>query len=118
MKDKLIGILETLKFSVIQQSSLGINEEYPDSFFTFWNNSSDGSSFYDNKENAYIWNFDLNFYSIDPNLVNTKLLEAVELLKQNGFIAYGKGHDVMSDEITHTGRGINILKKEKREDLK
>ena len=69
--------------------------------------------FYDNKENSYIWDFDLNFYSSDPNLVNTKLLEAKKKLKEKGFIVRGKGYDVASDEPTHTGRGINVLKIEK-----
>ena len=55
----------------------------------------------------------MNFYSSDPSLVNTKLLEAKALLKAQGFIVSGKGHDVMSDEPTHTGRGINVQKIEK-----
>lgn len=55
----------------------------------------------------------MNFYSNDPNLVNTKLLEAKKIFKQNGFIVRGKGYDVASDEPTHTGRGINVLKIEK-----
>lgn len=113
MKELLIKVLEQLKFPVFQQGSLNKNEAYPESFFTFWNNESEDNEFYDNKENSYIWDFDLNFYSSDPNLVNTKLLEAKKKLKENGFIIRGKGHDVASDEPTHTGRGINVLKIEK-----
>lgn len=113
MKDLLIQTLEPLGFKIIQQGSLDDNEAYPDSFFTFWNNDSWDDEFYDNIEHETIWNFDLNFYSIDPTLVNTKLLEAKSLLRQNGFIVRGKGYDVASDEPTHTGRGINVLKIEK-----
>jgi hypothetical protein len=51
----------------------------------------------------------LNFYSEDPALVNEILISAKRLLKQAGFIVNGKGYDVPSDEVTHTGRGINIL---------
>lgn len=113
MKDLLIKTLKPLKFPIIEQGSLGKDEKYPDSFFTFWNNETYNNNFYDNKENETIWNFDLNFYSIDPELVNTKLLEAKKLLKEKDFIVTGKGYDIASDEPTHTGRGINVLKIEK-----
>lgn len=108
MKDLLIATLEPLGFPIFLQGSLGKDEIYPESFFTFWNNSSDGDEFYDNEEHSTIWDFDLNFYSSDPSLVNTKLLEVKTKLKQAGFIITSKGYDVMSDEPTHTGRGINV----------
>ena len=110
MKDLLIETLEPLGYPIFLQGSLGEDEEYPESFFTFWNNYADGGCFYDNEEHATYWDFDLNFYSSDPALVNTKLIEAKTLLKAQGFIVFGKGHDVVSDEPTHTGRGINVTK--------
>ena len=113
MKDLLIQTLETMGYPIILQGSLGADEPYPESFFTFWNNDVPGNEFYDNEEHSYIWDFDLNFYSIDPTLVNTKLLEAKTKLKQAGFVVSGKGYDVASDEPTHTGRGIHVLKIEK-----
>lgn len=113
MKDLLISTLEPLGFPIRLQGSLGENEQYPESFFTFWNNDTLGDEFYDNDEHSYIWDFDLNFYSSDPALVNTKLIEAKALLKAKGFIVAGKGYDVPSDEPTHTGRGIHVLKIEK-----
>lgn len=113
MKDLLIQTLEPLGFDILLQGSLGEEESYPESFFTFWNNDTSGAEFYDNEENSYVWNFDLNFYSSDPALVNTKLMEAKQLLKAQGFTVTGKGYDVASDEPTHTGRGISVLKIEK-----
>lgn len=113
MKDLLIQTLQPLGYKIIQQGSLNKDEAYPESFFTFWNNEVPGDEFYDNEEHSYIWNFDLNFYSSDPELVNTKLLDAKVALKAAGFIVTGKGYDVASDEPTHTGRGINVLKIEK-----
>lgn len=113
MKDLLISTLEPLGYPILLQGSLGENEPYPESFFTFWNNDTTGDEFYDNEEHSYIWDFDLNFYSIDPALVNTQLIEAKNLLKAQGFIVTGKGYDVASDEPTHTGRGIRVLKIEK-----
>lgn len=116
MKDLLIELLETFNFPVKLQGSIGEKEQYPDSFFTFWNNSTDDGAHYDNDAISYIWNFDVNFYSVDPDLVNGILLQAKALLKKNGFIVGGKGYDVASDEPTHTGRGINVLKIERQEE--
>lgn len=113
MKDLLIQTLTPLGFPIFLQGSLGPDEPYPESFFTFWNNDVEGGAFYDNEEHHYVWDFDLNFYSSNPTLVNTKLLEAKARLKAAGFIVTGKGYDVVSDEPTHTGRGIHVLKIEK-----
>lgn len=109
MEDLLISTLETLGYPVYLQGSLLPDEPYPDSFFTFWNDSADGDSYYSNEENAIVWAYSLNFYSNNPTLTNTKLLEAKELLKAHGFVISGAGYSVMSDEPTHTGRGITIL---------
>ena len=113
MKDLLIETLDTFGYPVILQGSLGKDEAYPESFFTFWNNDSYDGNHYDNDAVSYVWDFDVNFYSTDPALVNLKLIEAKTKLKQQGFIVSGKGYDVASDEPTHTGRGINVLKEER-----
>ena len=109
MKQELIDLLESFGYQVRLQGSLTEQEKYPDSFFTVWNNSADDGSHYDNEAINYVWDFTVYFYSIDPTLVNTKILEAKTLLKQNGWIVGGKGYDVPSDEITHTGRAIDVL---------
>lgn len=116
MKDFLIELLATFGFPVKQQGSLGENEAYPDSFFTFWNNDSYDGNHYDNDAISTIWSFDVNFYSTSPQLVNTMLVQAKALLKQNGFIVGGKGYDAASDEPTHTGRGITVLYLERETD--
>ena len=113
MEDLLISVLEQLGYPVKRQGSLLPDEPYPNHFFTFWNDSADGSSYYSNTETAIIWQYSLNFYSSDPNMVTTKLLEAKSLLKAKGWIVNGAGYDVASDEPTHTGRGITILYRQK-----
>lgn len=109
MEDELITILNTLGYPVFLQGSLLPDEPYPDHFFTFWNDSADGDSYYNDEENAIVWAYSLNFYSNNPTLVNTKLLEAKSLLKAQGWVVSGAGYSLMSDEPTHTGRGISIL---------
>ncbi len=102
-------LTEEFDLPVIQQGSMSMDEDYPESFFTFWNNTTTDDAFYDDTESETIWDFDLNYYSDDPTSVNTILLEAKTQLKSVGFIVDGSGYDVMSDEKTHTGRGINLL---------
>lgn len=109
MEDLLISTLEALGYPVRLQGSLLPEENYPDSFFTYWNDSADGSSFYSNEEGAIVWAYSLIFYSTDPLLVNSTILTAKVLLKESGFIVTGAGYAVASDEPTHTGRGITAL---------
>ena len=113
MVDLLISTLEPLGYPVRQQGSLLPDEKYPDHFFTFWNNTTDGNSFYDNEETAVTWDYSLNFYSSNPDLIGETFLKAKRLLKAAGFIVTGLGHAVMSDEPTHTGRGTTVLYRQK-----
>lgn len=91
------------------QGSLLPDEPYPDNFFTFWNNFSDGETFYDNDEKSIVYSYDVNFYSISPELVYTVLRQTKKILKDNGFIVSGDGHSVVSDEPTHDGRGFDVM---------
>ena len=110
VKKLLIDTLEAqFHLPVYLQGSLSDNDDYPASFFTYWNNYTNDEAFFDNLETQVIWDFDLNFYSNDPVLVNTMLLQAKSALKAVGFIPDGSGHDVFSDEETHTGRGLTLL---------
>lgn len=110
MIDLFISALEPLGYPIFRQGSMSKDDAYPDSFFTFWNNDSVSDDFYDNVENVIIWDLDLNFYSTDPILVDEMLVKAKQKLEKNDFIVSGYGYDVASDEITHTGRGINVRK--------
>lgn len=120
MEDLLISTLESLGFPVDRQGSYLPEQSYPNHFFTFWNDSADGSSFYDNDENAILWQYSVNFYSVEPEKVSEafKMIKgkrtAKSVLKEAGFIVSGAGYDVLSDKDTHTGRGITVLYREKQ----
>ncbi len=109
MEDNLIELLSTFGYPVIRQGSLSDDESYPESFFTFWNNDSADHAHYDNEEYGNTWDFDVNFYSIDVELTYSVLADARQLLKQNSWIVPSKGHDIASDEPTHTGRGLQVI---------
>lgn len=108
MEDLLISLLESFNYPIMRQGSLS-DDPYPDSFFTFWNNDSIDGNHYDNEEISINGYYDVNFYSIDPSLTYSQLRAARKLLKQNGFIISGDGYDVLSDESTHTGRGMTAI---------
>lgn len=109
MEDLLLQTLEQIGYPVFRQGSFSKNDKYPKHFFTFWNNSSADGAHYDNKPVSYIWDFDVNFYSVDPAVTYAALERARLELKKKGFVISGKGYDIGSDEATHTGRGMNAL---------
>lgn len=107
IEDILIETLESFGYPVRLQGSLLEDEPYPNSFFTFWNNSSTSQAFYDNDENAIIYSYSVNFYSINPSMCYEMIRNAKKELKKKGFILTGDGYSVASDEPTHDGRGIS-----------
>lgn len=108
MEDKLIDILGSYGYPVRRQGSLADDEDYPDSFFTFWNADSYDTAKYDGKTCGIGWDFDVNFYSDDPEKTYSVLGSARKELKRQGFIISGKGYDVPSDVDTYTGRGMRV----------
>ena len=109
MEDNLINILESFNLPVIRQGSLAPDETYPAAFFTFWNNSEDGQSFYDNETATVVYDYAVNVYSTDPDQVYDLLKQARRELKTRGWIIYRRGYDIASDEITHVGRGMQVI---------
>mgnify|MGYP000845177609 CR=1 FL=1 len=108
MVDELIRTLEELGYPVMQQGSLAPDDSYPNHFFTFWNVESSDHAHYNNAEYGTIWDYDVNFYSVDPEKTYSVLEQARKKLKETGWIISGKGYDVASDEVTHTGRGMEV----------
>lgn len=103
MKQKLIQLLSSFGYPVFLQGSLNPSEQYPDSFFTFWNFNNDDAAFYDDDTNRAVWGFWVYFYSVNPQLVESVPEQARRLLKQNDFILQGKATDIDVDRPTHTG---------------
>lgn len=109
MEDNLIELLSTFGYPVFRQGSLSEDTKYPDNFFTFWNNDSPDHAHYNNTDYGTEWDFDVNFYSNDPEKTYSVLANARVLLKQNRWIIPSKGYDVQSDEPSHTGRGMQAI---------
>lgn len=109
MKKKLIEILEKICPNVYLQGTLNENEAFPESFITFWTETTDDDTFYDDGAKSEIWNFNVIFYSADPTLVETKPAEIRAALKAAGFIPQGKGNDIPSGKPSHTGWAMDFI---------
>lgn len=107
--ENAISILKTICPKVIQQGSLPQNEQYPGSFFTFWNPDTSDNKHYDNAAHGCVWTLDVNFYSTDNLEVYSSLAAAMDAMRDAGWKISGKGHAVASDYSTHTGRGFTAL---------
>lgn len=111
MREKLINLLESFGYPVHLQGSLLSVDDYPDSFFTFWNFQNDGDLFYDNESYASDFGYWIYFYSSDPELIEDKINEVKAVLKKNKFIVQGP-IDARSDIKSHTGKMLTIFYKE------
>lgn len=109
MEDKLIKILDIFGYPIYRQGSMSEDEIYPETFFTFWNNGSEDLSHYDNKSYGTEWDFDINVYSSDPIKTYAVLDDTILTLQAAGWTIESKGHDIGSDEPTHTGRGVRAF---------
>ena len=122
MEDELITILTAVlltaeiitdktpaeKIPIFRQGSLGEDEAYPDTFFTFWSGSDNEHSAYDNDTALAVSSFDVNCYSTSASIAYSLTAAARTALKAAGWQTPDRGHDVASDEVTHTGRGISV----------
>lgn len=108
MVDELITILNSFKVPVYRQGSMSVDESYPKTFITFWNNGSPDHAHYNNSEYGTAWSYNVYVYSSDPAEVYNLLSQIRAALKGAGWIVPSKGQDVTSDEATHTGRMIEI----------
>lgn len=93
---------------IFKQGSLGEDEAYPDTFLTFWENPEAEQTAYDNGTATVVWSFDVNGYSTSPNKLYSLMNALRAAYKADGWQTPDRGHDVASDEITHTGRGIGV----------
>lgn len=109
MEDALITILESFKYPVYRQGSMSNDAEYPETFITFWNNTSDNHAYYNNDEYGTTWDFNIYVYSSNPSLAYSVLADVRAALKSAGWITPSKGFDVGSDQPSHIGRGLEIL---------
>lgn len=105
----LIEALSAFGYPVFLQGTLNPNESYPNTFITFFTDSTYDNAHFENETKSVVWSFSVILYSNDPVTVNTKPDEIRTQLKKVGFIPQGKGQDILSDEPTHTGWAMDFV---------
>lgn len=109
MKNYLINLMKQVNTNIFLQGSFNSDEEYKDSFLTFWNFETPENQFYDNDSNQAVWGFWVYIYSNDPEELESMEKSLIDIFKkENKTILSGKGEDVASDINTHTGRMLTV----------
>ena len=118
MKNYLINLMKQVNKNVFLQGSLNSDEEYKDSFLTFWNFETPEDQFYDKDSNRAVWGFWVYIYSNDPKELESMEKSLIDIFKkENKTILSGKGEDVASDVDTHTGRMLTVYLIENYEEV-
>lgn len=108
MWNKLEKIFEEIGLPYSRQGSYAPDDNYPSSFFTFWNYDTPEDGFFDNESHKAIWLWYIYFYTNDAFLLYSKMDEFIALAKRDGFIIEGKGNDIQSDQPNFIGRVVRI----------
>lgn len=108
MWDKLQEVFEEINLPYSRQGSYVEGRKLPDSFFTFWNADTNGLFHYDDETYKTQWFWYVYFYTIDPEIMYSKLDEFIKLAKVKGFNIDGKGNDIPSDIPHYLGRYIRL----------
>lgn len=104
MIDDLLAILAAFKYPVFLHGSVNPDDGYPDSFFTFWNQSTPEGAFYSNYPHFAVWQFYIYFYSSSRQTVETVTDNLLDVLRASGWTLRGRPADAVSGVATHTGR--------------
>ena len=107
---KLFSIFEDMGYGDLyfRQGSLSNEDDYPASFFTYWNINSPQMSFYDNKARRYVELIQVCFYANNSDVVYSEMDKFVENAIAAGFVPQGMPHDTPSGKSSHSGRLIVI----------
>lgn len=108
MIEELITALEQYGLKVYPQGSMSAEEEYPDTFLTFWNPDTQIVKYYDNTAVRSVWIFWIYVYSTSYTRVLSLMDQIQHDLRAQGYLIDSEGCDVASDLPTHTGRMISV----------
>lgn len=112
--EKIISIFEEIGLPYRRQGSYADYEQYPDSFFTYWNVLSPYVDFGDNETHTTTYDYMIYLYSKDELEIYTKMDLFINKAKSLGFIVSGKGQDIPTDDKAFVGRAIHIYFREEK----
>lgn len=113
VKNNLISILETYcPDNVYLQGTLNPDEDYPETFITFFITDSSFDTFYNNDSNSIDWSVAVMIYSNSPVKIDEISKGIIKDCKAAGFIPQNAGNDILSGVESHTGWAIDFIYKE------
>lgn len=116
MWSKLQEVFDELEeesgISYARQGSYAEDEEIPESFYTFWNQSSEFEMHYNNTPYACNWEWLVFYYTKDVSTLYIGLEKFIEKAIEKGFFVEGKGKDISCDEVDYVGRYLKITYQE------
>lgn len=107
MFELLEKIFNDMGVEFFRQGSYG-DEDYPNSFFTYWNADTPEGGFYDNEAHKCIYYWYVYFYTNNPTELYTVLDDFIERAKKEGFIVNGRGKDAPVDDKAFLGRYVEV----------
>lgn len=108
VKELLISILSEFSENVYLHGTIEPNENLPDAFITFNQIDSETTLSFDNEDALTTYTFNVNYYSIDPEAVNTVPQLIRNELKKHEFICNGKGYDLMTQNENYTAWALEF----------
>ena len=115
---ELLNLFEEIGLPYHRQGSLS-DDNYPPSFFTFWNIDTPNLKHRDNKAKAYAYYVQVGWYTNDAKLIYSQLDEGGEFYnkaKAKGFDFDSRAKDANADKDNYFGRVCYIRIKKKSED--
>lgn len=103
---KLFDLFEEIGLPYYRQGSLS-DEDYPPSFFTYWNIDTPNGSFYDNNATRQIPYIQVGWYTNDANKIYSQLDKDGEFYKKakaKDFVFAGGAKDANADKDNYFGR--------------
>lgn len=104
IKEYLINVLKESGFPIYKQGSFLDTDEYPHSFWTFYNIKSE-ELYRDDEAYAIVKHFTVCFYSDNPTIIHDTVNKTRKKLKEANFFVEAET-DVDSDATSHTGEGF------------
>lgn len=110
MRSEVYDLLSSFGYPVFLSGTLNTDSGYPDAFFTFWNDTSDDKSFYDDQPTRAVMDYDVIFIAKNPALVEEISEQARLMLRSNGYVVSGKPTDVTVERPPYTGAEFTATK--------
>lgn len=104
---ELFNLFKEMGYEYDRQGSVSL-ENYPNSFFTYWNFDTPNLKSRDNVSKSYVEYVNVYFYTQNARLIYSVMDDFIKRAKQKGFIVEGKAKDTPADKENYFGRLVTI----------